>query len=234
MIRMPAISECAAPKRRDTSGIVGTCCYMRAIKSGRKHRSGCASAKKARSASLVVFRTSCAAQYEICCVNFSLQFRGRIAPRNESHESQIVAVRMESTARLPFRTAPLISGRTLKCIDKHARHVKSGLIHDLAETRRARHVHFGEIVANGVEANEQQTAVEQRLSKRFCDPAIVLGQRLRASQSTRSQVAAHFVALRNPRERIRHRLSADYQNALVAIGNLRDELLRHDAARAVI
>src|SRR5471032_2354530 len=108
MIRMPAMSECAAPKRRDASEIVGTCviyanCDAKYCKTRLQHRSGCRNLNKRQYLSLVGFRTLCAAQR--AAASFHFQFRGRIAPRNESHEGDIVTVWEKSTGGLPSSTA---------------------------------------------------------------------------------------------------------------------------------
>ena len=44
---------------------------------------------------------------------------------------------------------------------------------------------------------------------------------------------SHLAALRNARQAVRHRLTADHQHALVALGNGRQELLHHHGLRAV-
>ena len=167
MIRMPAMSECAAPKRRDTSEIVGTCviyanCDAKYCKTRLQHRSECRNLNNRQYLSLVGFCTLCAAQ--CAAASFHFQFRGRIAPRNESHEGEIVTVWEKSTGGLPSSTAASnssfrslltpLSRRSFQCIDEHAGYIETCLVHDLAETRRTGHVHFGQIVANSIESHE--------------------------------------------------------------------------------
>ncbi len=66
------------------------------------------------------------------------------------------------------------------------------------------------------------------------DHLIPLGQQLRPARAARRQVAAHFAGHRDARQRVRHRGTADQQDALVAIADRRDVLLGHDRARAVV
>ena len=65
------------------------------------------------------------------------------------------------------------------------------------------------------------------------DLAVARGQVARFAQSTRSEIAAHFIALRDTRERMRHDLATDDEHPLVAQLDVRDEALRHDRARPV-
>src|SRR5471032_2424087 len=168
-------------------------CVLKHCKTRLQHRSGYRNVNKRQYLSLVGFRTVCAA---LCAAaSFHFQFRGRIAPRNESHEGEIVTVWEKSTGGLPSSTAasnfplfiPLLrlSRRSFQCIDEHAGHIETCLVHDFAEARRAGHVHFGQIVADSIESDKQQAAREKRLSQRFRNLAIVFRERLCATQSAR-------------------------------------------------
>src|SRR5471032_1190030 len=87
MIRMPAMSECAAPKRRDASETVGTCCYICQLRCRLQfqilQKRDCkidpyTEIIKRLSLSLGGFRMQCATQCTAASCDF--RFRGRIAP----------------------------------------------------------------------------------------------------------------------------------------------------------
>jgi hypothetical protein len=57
------------------------------------------------------------------------------------------------------------------------------------------------------------------------------GQRLRDAAPAGGEVGARLARLGDARERVRHRLAVDQQDALVALRDFRDVALRHAAAR---
>ena len=67
----------------------------------------------------------------------------------------------------------------------------------------------------------------------FGDLAVARRQRLRDALAADREVAADLVALRNARQRERHRLAADHADALVALDDLGQVALRHHRLRAV-
>src|SRR5262245_21207780 len=94
-----------------------------------------------------------------------------------------------------------------ECFDKKPGDVEARLILDLAEAGRAGDVHFGQPVADHVEADEQQASFRDRGPDRRGDLAMARADRLRHAARPGRQVAARFVGLRDAREAVRHRLA---------------------------
>src|SRR5690606_34170962 len=105
---------------------------------------------------------------------------------------------------------------------------------DFADAGRTGDVDFGEVVADHVQADEQQAALAQLGADDGGDLAIAVRQRLRDPAAAGGQVAAGFAGRRNPRQAIGYRLAVDHQDALVAILDRRDVALRHDLPAAVL
>ena len=91
----------------------------------------------------------------------------------------------------------------LQRIHHHAGDVEAGLLHDFLEAGGARHVDFGQIVADHVEPDEQQALRVQDGRERFGDLAVARGKRTRDAGAAGREVAAGFARLRNARERKR-------------------------------
>ena len=104
---------------------------------------------------------------------------------------------------------------------------------DLLKAGRARDVDLGEAVADDVEADQQQAARRQRRPDRFGDLAVARRQRLRDALAADGEVAADLAALRDARQRMRHRHAVDDEDPLVAGGDLGEVALRHHRRRAV-
>ena len=91
--------------------------------------------------------------------------------------------------------------RALERVDERRGDVEAGLLGDLLEAGRARHVDLGEAVADHVEADEQQAARRQRRPDRLGDLAVARRQRLRDALAADGEVAADLAALRDARQR---------------------------------
>ena len=112
--------------------------------------------------------------------------------------------------------------------------VEAGLLGDLDEAGRARHVDLGQVVADDVEADDQQALGPQRRPERRGDLAVARRQRPRHAAAAGGEVAARLAGLRDARQREGHRLAGDQQHALVAVDDLGHEALRHHRPRAVL
>ena len=111
-------------------------------------------------------------------------------------------------------------------VEQLAGNIKPELRIQFAHAGRRCDVDLGQVIADDIQANEQQAAPTQLGSHLIDDPPVSIGQRQAFATTTRSKIAAKLVALRNARQRIRHRFAVDYQDALVAGGDLRNVLLR--------
>jgi uncharacterized iron-regulated membrane protein len=120
----------------------------------------------------------------------------------------------------------------LERVDEHRRHVETALLGDLLEAGRAGDVDLGQHVADDVQSHQQQPARSQRRAQRLCDFQVACRQRLRHALAAGGQVAAHLAALRDARQAVGHRLAADDQHALVALGDLGHEALHHQRGGA--
>src|SRR6478736_602953 len=123
--------------------------------------------------------------------------------------------------------------RALERFDEHRGDVEPALLRDLLEAGRARHVDLGEAVADDVEADEQQSALGELRPDRFGDLAVARRQRLGDALAADGEVAADLAALRDARQRMRHRHAVDDEDALVAGGDLGEIALRHHGRRTV-
>src|SRR5678815_6130944 len=123
--------------------------------------------------------------------------------------------------------------RALERVDEHRGDVEAALLRDLLETGRTRYVDLGEAVADDVEADEQQSALGQSRPDRFGDLAVALRQRLGDALAADGEVAADLAALRDARQRVRHRHAVDDEDALVAGADLGEVALRHHGRRAI-
>src|SRR5215468_5023732 len=112
--------------------------------------------------------------------------------------------------------------------------VEAGLLGDLDESCRTGDIDLGQIIADDVEADDEQPLGRKLRSDALRDLAIAPRQRTGDALAARGEVAARLARLRNARQRVRHRLAGDQNDALVAIDDLWDEPLRHHAARAVM
>ena len=82
---------------------------------------------------------------------------------------------------------------------------KPGLLRDLDEAGRARHVDFGEAVADDVEADDQQALGPEPRPQRGRDLAVARGERPRDAAAAGREVAARLARLRDARQRVRAR-----------------------------
>ena len=104
----------------------------------------------------------------------------------------------------------------LERVDEGRGDVEAGLLGDLLEAGRAGDVDLGEAVADDVEADQQQAARRQRRPDRLGDLAVARRERLGHALAADGEVAADLAALRDARQRMRHRLAVDHEDALVA------------------
>src|SRR5690606_29808293 len=93
---------------------------------------------------------------------------------------------------------------------------------------RAGDIDLGQIVADHIQADEQQTPAAQLRPHFSGDPAVALGQRTGFAPAAGGEVAPGFPGLRNPRQTVGDRLAVDHQDALVAIPDFRQVTLGHD------
>src|ERR1700712_1088956 len=100
-------------------------------------------------------------------------------------------------------------------IDEDFGDVEADALEDLSEACGAGYVDFSKVVADRVHADQQQAAARAPGAAARADPRVAIGRRRRGAEAAGSQVAAYFAALRDARERIRDRLAADHEDALV-------------------
>src|SRR5690606_13868346 len=81
---------------------------------------------------------------------------------------------------------------------------------DLADAGWAGHVDLGEVVADHVQADEQQAAPAQLGPYLGGDPAVALAQRPRLAAPTGRQVAPGPASLGHTRQAVGHRLAVDH------------------------
>ncbi|MNE12636.1 hypothetical protein D3C80_1054410 [compost metagenome] len=84
------------------------------------------------------------------------------------------------------------------------------------------------MLADHVQANEQQAFFAQGRADLFGNPAIAVSQWAGFATAASGQVATGFTAGRNARQAVRHWLAIDHQNTLVAILDGGQVGLRHD------
>src|SRR5262249_9734890 len=92
----------------------------------------------------------------------------------------------------------------------------------------------GEVVADHVEADQEQAFLRERGRQRFRDLAVAPGELAGYAGPTRCKIAARLSRLGYARKRVRHGLAGNQEYALVAVPNLRYVALRHDRAAAVM
>src|SRR6185295_8596027 len=114
---------------------------------------------------------------------------------------------------------------------KGAGHVESGLLADLNKPGRTGHVDLGQVVADHVQPDDEQTLGRERTPYRLGDLAIARRKRTRYAAATSREVAARLPGLGNACQRVRGRLAIDQDDALVPVDDFGNESLRHDAAR---
>src|SRR5690606_10317112 len=95
-------------------------------------------------------------------------------------------------------------------------------------------VDFRQVVANHVQAHEQQASRTQVRTDDGGDLAIAIAQRARFATAARSQVATRLAGRRYARQAVRHRLTVDHQDAFIARLDFGDVTLRHDLPRTVV
>ena len=119
-------------------------------------------------------------------------------------------------------------------VQHHARDIETRLLPDFLKAGGARDVHFREIVADHIEPDQQQPFGDESRAERFCDFAVACRQLACRAGAAHREIAARFALFRDARERVRHRLSADHEHALVAVADLGNEALRHHRAPPVM
>src|SRR5690606_5056370 len=120
--------------------------------------------------------------------------------------------------------------RLLERRRKMGSHVETRLFGDLDETRWAGDVDLGDIIANDVQADQQQSALDQLRTDGLCDFAVARRELAGDAPATRRQIASGFAGQGNAGQHIRHRLPGDQQYALVAVDDFGNVALRHDGA----
>src|SRR5262245_9074533 len=105
---------------------------------------------------------------------------------------------------------------------------------EFTDSRWARHVDLGQVVADDVEAGEQYAFRRQRRSDLQAEPAVALRQRTSLAACTHDEIAAALAGCRYSRERIVDRHAVDQKDALVALDDLRNEALRESESLAVV
>src|SRR5215203_4715068 len=104
------------------------------------------------------------------------------------------------TMRIPT-TASARAG-PLELVEEHAGHVESGLLGDFLKAGGARDVDFGQVVADHVQADEQQAAGGELRTERLRDFEVACRQRPRHASAAGRQVAARLARLWNAREAV--------------------------------
>ena len=102
------------------------------------------------------------------------------------------------------------------------------------KTGGAGDVDFGNVAADDVQPDEQQTSRSQALADGLGSGAIGVIERLRFAPAPGGQVAAHFAALRNAGQAPGHGLAVNDEHALVAGLDGGQVLLRHDGDGAAV
>src|SRR5690606_31979132 len=105
---------------------------------------------------------------------------------------------------------------------------------DLADAGRAGDVDFRQVLADHVQANEDQALLAQRRAHGGGNLAITLGQWACLAAPAGGQVAAGLARRGNARQAVGHRFAVDHQDALVAVLDRRQIALGHDLLAAVL
>ena len=122
---------------------------------------------------------------------------GRTAVGQKSH---LPGAQPYEESGLHASAASAVGQRGFQRIDKHRRHIASGLVVDFLETGRTGHIDLGDIVADHIDPDQQQATRRQHRTERLADLAITFGQWLGHPLAPHRQIAAYFAALRNPRQ----------------------------------
>src|SRR5262249_3370991 len=122
--------------------------------------------------------------------------------------------------------------RGFQGVHEHAGDVEARLLHDLLETGGAGDVDLRQVVADDVEAHQQQPFLRERGGQRLRDLTVAPGELPGDAGPAGREVAARLAGLGDAGEGMRHRLAGYQQDALVAIPDLRDVALRHDGPAA--
>src|ERR1700682_1697674 len=117
---------------------------------------------------------------------------------------------------------------------KAVRNVEPGLLGDFDEPGRAGHVYFGQEVAYDIKPDHEQSFGRKLWADALGNLAITRGEGPRDAQAAGCEIATRLARLRDPGQNMRNRLAVDQDDALVAVGALGDEALRHDRSRAVM
>lgn len=125
------------------------------------------------------------------------------------------------------------SNRFFKLVDKHPRHVESGLARDFPKTGGTGHVHFGQPVTDNVEPDKEQSPFGQNGRQCFGYLPVAFRQRLRPAEPARRQIATDFAILRDSRQSKGNKLSIDQQYPFIPPGDLGNIFLHHDGFMTV-
>jgi hypothetical protein len=90
------------------------------------------------------------------------------------------------------------------------------------------------VIADDVEADEEQALIPDYRAHLGGDPAFALGELDADALGSRGEIAPCVALRRHPGERVGYGLAVDQQYALVAVPNLGEESLRHDVASLVL
>ena len=113
-------------------------------------------------------------------------------------------------------------------LHQQAANVGTERIIDLANAGRAGDVDFRQMLADHIQAYEQQAFFPQGRADLRGDPAIFLGQRTRFATATGGQVATGFTRGGNARQAVVHRFAVDHQDTFVTIDDGGQVALDHD------
>src|SRR5688572_8236010 len=123
---------------------------------------------------------------------------------------------------------------SLEGFEEHAGDVEAGLVLDFAEAGGAGDVHLGQPVADDIEAHDQETPCGQPGADFLCNFPLPRAERLRDATRAGGEIAARVAALGDAGEAVRHHRAVDQDHALVSLGDLGNEALRHDGAPAAL
>lgn len=120
------------------------------------------------------------------------------------------------------------SNRFFKLVDKHPRHVESGLARDFPKTGGTGHVHFGQPVTDNVEPDKEPIPFRPERAPMFRLFACRVSTAAAPAEPARRQIATDFAILRDSRQSKGNKLSIDQQYPFIPPGDLGNIFLHHD------
>ena len=136
-------------------------------------------------------------------------------------------------ARPSRRDRALARRQRDELVGERSGNVEAALRGDFDESCRTGDVDLGQEVADDVQADHEQPVGCEARSDALRDFPVAFRQRSHHAASTRRKITPRFTLLGDACKRKRHDLAIEQQNALVAVGDLRDEALRHHTFVAV-